>query len=232
MPIYLRVRVRLTYSSKEETTSFGTLWSQNTLLFQLEEALGLSLCKLVPNSALQTQWRGIAPVYGQIYLRLRFHSVLHYAQTTGSAQDHPDQCKSSLLSKIEGRTPEPDWEEGQHFRKLEIQKKKSRVLQEVCLLSSPLNYVIWKPLVSMSRGQKWKAELPVFKGGTFYRKKAWSLARTPTSHEEAFVQRPLLQAQLYYFWKRRGRRLDFGASGKVIANKPSNCSVKIWQVQN
>lgn len=155
-----------------------------------------------------------------------------YAQTTGSAQDHPDQCKSSLLSKIEARTPEPDWEEGQHFRKLEIQKKKSRVLQEVCLLSSPLNYVIWKPLVSMSWGQKWKAELPVFKGGTFYRKKAWSLARTPTSHEEAFVQRPLLQAQLYYFWKRRGRRLDFGASGKVIANKPSNCSVKIWQVQN
>lgn len=47
------------------------------------------------------------------------------------------------------------------------------------------------------------------------------------SHEKALVWSPQLKAQPHYFWKIRKQSLDFGASRKVTANKPSNCSMKI-----
>lgn len=69
-------------SCKGEFISFGILWSQNIWFsFQLGETSGLSLRKLVPNPALQPQWKSTATVYVQTlilfyYLWLRFHCVL------------------------------------------------------------------------------------------------------------------------------------------------------------
>lgn len=97
-----------------------------------------------------------------------------YAQATDSAQDHPDQCSSSLpletTSPWKPYRPElfsQSWRKCSFSEKHGIQKQ-SRVFWEFCLLSSPLSYVIWKPYVSMGYRYKSKGESPVFKQDTFY----------------------------------------------------------------
>lgn len=87
-------------SCKGEFISFGILWSQNIWFsFQLGETSGLSLRKLVPNPALQPQWKSTATVYVQtlIFILLFMTQIPLcplYAQATDSAHDHPDQCKN------------------------------------------------------------------------------------------------------------------------------------------
>lgn len=135
--------------------------------------------------------------------------------------------KSSFFIKtIQARTPELVLEKRQHFRKLGIQNQ-SRVFWEVCLLSSHLNYPIWNLQFQWAEERSQKVSYLCSNKVYFSETRHKVLHAPPLPSRKRFVQCLFLKAQLHYFWKRRGRRLNFGASGKVIANKPSNCSVKI-----